>query len=57
MKRMVNLDRIKERELRKVYEAIPNVKSKTFQEFTDMMAYWCEKCPKRSLKDNRGEKL
>lgn len=54
---MVNLDRFKERELRKAYETLPNMKSKTFQEFTDMVTYWCERCPKRSLKDNRGEKL
>jgi len=57
VKRMRNLDRNKEIELRKAYEAIPNMKSKTFQEFTDMLAYWCERCPKRSLKENRGEKL
>jgi hypothetical protein len=54
---MKNLDRFKERELRKVYKTIPNMKSRTFGDFTDMMGYWCDRCPKRSLKDKRGEKL
>jgi hypothetical protein len=44
---MENLDRMKKAELRKAYKTIPNVKSKSFDEFADMVAYWCKRCPKK----------
>jgi hypothetical protein len=43
---MENFTRMKERELREAYKTIPNVKCKTFDEFTNMVAYWCKRCPK-----------
>jgi hypothetical protein len=44
---MEKLNEINERELRKAYEIIPNMKSKSFEEFAEMVAYWCKRCHKK----------